>query len=489
MTTSFFSDVFKSGSKYLNPIGTAEDDSFLHLAVDIRNCVYQKDKRGIKFSQLESEFDHYKKINGVIAQRSAFEMLETLKKNIIEKDREQRSHPTKFDRKNMPQIIPPPPKVINLKYADKINNFNFFIEQMLSDRYLTFYKPNIMWDDFKAILRGTTNIPELLNNNEIDDYIKRIYYLNKNKIIFDNMCKKPLYSSNKDNISCKFFKTPPSFEILKSLDFAKMNDLSLAINSEIVQAQQKTSDYTSANEPVSSPNSVLEVDIKSLIGAQTDISVYKCFNIALGYLEDNQPEQVITFDNDGDSYNGKAKVKAYDKLNIKSSITLSQQLKIIIDNTLPNPVIIDGHHNWAANLILWYIFDKTPKDIYIHGLLEKIEVSKKDISFDDYYKYAMAHPLVFCIDYNDNFVQRDVELSLQRDVELSDIKSKLSGGGRRRYKKKSRQRGGKRSRKANRSNKSVRKVKGRKTKKFGKRKVTLKNMSPRLLEAFGTLNR
>ena len=165
--------------------------------------------------------------------------------------------------------------------------------------------------------------------------------------------------------------------------------------------------------------------------------------------------------------------------NISQKILVSDDLKVI-----------DGHHNWAGLSIAYQIAFSEPskpakssnttqpsEPAKTSNLSEvKVKVKKVKLDFIDYYHYAMQHPLIFSIDYQDNYIPR-LRVQMKREY--------LNGGARRKYKKKSRQRGGKRSRKSSFSNNR----KARKTNKRRKRKITLKNMSPKLLEAFSTLNR
>jgi len=491
MTTNIFSSIFTAHSRYLNPINPESKNSFLHLAVAIRNIARQN--QGAVLSKLKDELDEY--FNGKQVQSdSAFSKLSQILNQLLKKQGDDEI--SKKERPYMPQIIPPRPDNCDTYFSSLTEqNIDSNIEKNIEEYvkqgqnglndFITTIRTIVTNGQF--FLEGCGNV---CKQEEFENYIKRLFYLliRFNETIGEKclQLQKKKCTHNQGSITTAM----PSYqECLARYVFSKRKGeeerfflretikptwCSFSSISDIILFLSKPTNNSlnyEINTEICCSNSTCEshqdtqIEFNTLTGAQTDMSVFKSFNIAL-----------ITLLHDSDSlfgtgissdYTGCKNLVIQDFQNL--SLIKSDSLKNISQKILvsKDAKVIDGHHNWAGFTIAFSIVGTESR---------QVTVKQVSLSFEDYYNYAMAHPLVFSMDYNDNYVSR--------------VRQRQRGGGdRRRYKKKSRQRGGKRSRKANRSNKSVRKVKGRKTNKFRKRKVTLKNMSPRLLEAFSTLNR
>ena len=189
----------KFSDNYLKQQGTNNNDSFLHLAVDIRNVARQN--QDVVLSQLKDELEEYL-IGKTVEDGSAFSILTNLLKQLIEHNKSEGKTVKKIDRTSMPQIIPPRPNDCDDLFKTLTeDNLNSLVEGGDSEKtYITEIKELVIkaFQDIndKAMLQVcivdfTNLIKQLMDEksekkflkyasniqNDLTDYIKRLFYL------------------------------------------------------------------------------------------------------------------------------------------------------------------------------------------------------------------------------------------------------------------------------------------------------------------------
>ena len=177
MSTNIFSSIFTAESDYLEQQETTKKNSFLHLAVAIRNVA--RNKQDTLLSQLNSELDEYLKGKEVHSD-SAFSKLSNLLNQLLKHDTSDRLG--KIDRTRMPQIIPPRPDNCDT-YFSMLTKENIDSDIEKIESYVKQGQNGL--DDFiSAIINIVTKdgLPftegcNVCKQEEFKNYIKRLFYL------------------------------------------------------------------------------------------------------------------------------------------------------------------------------------------------------------------------------------------------------------------------------------------------------------------------